>query len=151
MPLLLAAGAAAVTVHGRTGEQRYKKSADWDLISKLASPANDLVDLDTGSALGGAGAGAGVHQGGLAGLSVIGNGDVLTHYEARRRLDESGCLAVMVGRGALVRPWLWQELKEGRELDPTASERVGELQPQLALRCAARPVAPARQPLRPVR
>jgi hypothetical protein len=36
---------------------------------------------------------------------LLRNGDVLTHYEARRRIDESGCLAVMVGRGALIKPW----------------------------------------------
>ena len=44
--------------------------------------------------------------------------------QAQRRLA-GGCLAVLVGRGALIKPWIWQELREGRELQPTAAERVG--------------------------
>lgn len=95
--LLRDAGAAAVTVHGRTALQRYKKPADWGLIEAVAA---------------------------TAGVPVIGNGDILTHYEAQRRLD-GGCLAVMVGRGALIRPWIFQEAGEGRELDLTAADRVG--------------------------
>lgn len=57
--LLHQAGAAAVVVHGRTMEQRYKKAADWALLS-------DLVQANPG-------------------LPVIGNGDILTHYEAADR------------------------------------------------------------------
>lgn len=45
--------------------------------------------------------------------------------QARRRLDGSGCLAVMTGRGALIKPWLFCEWAEGRDLDPDARERVG--------------------------
>ncbi len=55
---------------------------------------------------------------------IIGNGDILTHYEAERRLSGSGCLAVMVGRGALIKPWIFQEFKAGKELFPTTLERV---------------------------
>ena len=44
--------------------------------------------------------------------------------QAQRRLA-GGCLAILVGRGALIKPWIWQELREGRELQPTAAERVG--------------------------
>lgn len=96
--LLEQAGAAAVTVHGRTMEQRYKKAADWELVQQVAAQHS---------------------------VPLVGNGDVLTHYEVRRRLDSHGLLTVMVGRGALIKPWLFQEVKEGRELCPTASERVG--------------------------
>jgi tRNA-dihydrouridine synthase 3 len=95
--LLQEAGAAVVTVHGRTMEQRYKRAADWDLVQRVA--AEHTVPL-------------------------VGNGDVLTQYEARRRLDSHGLLGVMVGRGALIKPWLFQEVKEGRELAPTSAERV---------------------------
>ena len=48
------AGAAAVTIHGRTMEQRYKRAADWGLVQQVAQ------DLS---------------------VPIIGNGDVLTHYE----------------------------------------------------------------------
>jgi tRNA-dihydrouridine synthase 3 len=59
--LLHQAGAAAVVVHGRTMEQRYKKAADWSLLSELVQSN--------------------------PGLPVIGNGDILTHYEAADRCD----------------------------------------------------------------
>ncbi len=47
-----------------------------------------------------------------ASVPIIGNGDILTHYEAARRLAGSGVAAVMAGRGALIKPWLFQEFKE---------------------------------------
>ena len=95
--LLRDAGAAAVTIHGRTALQRYKKPADWSLIEGVAT---------------------------TAGVPVIGNGDILTYYEAARRMNDHGCLAVMVGRGALIKPWIFQEAKEGKELALTALDRV---------------------------
>ena len=52
-------------------EQRYKKAADWGLVQQVAAQH---------------------------GVPLVGNGDVLTHYEARRRLDTPGMLGVMVGR-----------------------------------------------------
>ncbi|PNW77131.1 hypothetical protein CHLRE_10g423400v5 [Chlamydomonas reinhardtii] len=92
------AGAAAVTVHGRTAEQRYKKAADWAKVGEVARSTP---------------------------VPIIGNGDILTHYEAHARRTESGCTAVMAGRGALIKPWIFQEYKEGREWLPSTEERVG--------------------------
>ena len=97
VPALAAAGAALVTVHGRTSVARYSGPADWGLIGEVAT----------------------YH------VPVIGNGDILTHYEAERRLQAGGVHAVMVGRGALIKPWIFQEFREGRTLSPTAAERVG--------------------------
>jgi len=88
VPLLAAAGAALVTVHGRSMEQRYKRAADWGMISGVARSAD---------------------------VPLIGNGDILTYYEAAARLDPAaGCHAAMIGRGALIKPWIWQEVKEAR-------------------------------------
>lgn len=56
---------------------------------------------------------------------IIGNGDILTHYEAQQRAADYGTHALMVGRGALIRPWIFQEFKEGRELHLSAADRVG--------------------------
>ncbi len=56
MAALQAAGAAAVLIHGRTQEQRYSRAADWALISEVAAGAD---------------------------VPIIGNGDILTLYEAR--------------------------------------------------------------------
>lgn len=86
---------------------RYKKPADWALINRVAAAAS---------------------------VPVLGNGDLLTHYEVtRRRADHeaqphaaaAAVHALMVGRGALVKPWLWEEVKLGRELCLTEADRVG--------------------------
>jgi tRNA-dihydrouridine synthase 3 len=89
-------GAAAIAIHGRTREQRYSKAADWDLIGRVAAER---------------------------GVPVIGNGDILTHYEARERMERSGVRSVMLGRGALIKPWLFREIKTGRAWLPCAEER----------------------------
>lgn len=47
-------------------------------------------------------------------MPIIGNGDILTHYEAAGRAATGGCHALMVGRGALIKPWIFQEVKEVR-------------------------------------
>ncbi len=95
------AGAAAVTVHGRTQEQRYKRAADWGAISRVAAahPA----------------------------LALIGNGDVLTHWEVEARLASTPVAGLMVGRGALEKPWLWKEIADGATWLPTDEERLGVL------------------------
>jgi tRNA-dihydrouridine synthase 3 len=91
------AGAAAITIHGRSREQRYQRAADWDLIGKVASER---------------------------GIPVVGNGDVLTHYEARERMQRSGVRSLMLARGALIKPWLFRELKDARSWLPSAEERL---------------------------
>ncbi|HVQ29269.1 MAG TPA: tRNA-dihydrouridine synthase family protein [Vicinamibacteria bacterium] len=90
------AGAAAIAIHGRTREQRYSRAADWDAIGRVAAER---------------------------GVPVVGNGDILTPYEARDRRARSGVTAVMLGRGALIKPWLFREIREDREWLPTAEER----------------------------
>lgn len=91
------AGVAGITVHGRTREQRYTRAADWDLIAQVVQERR---------------------------VPVAGNGDILTWYEAEDRLQRSGVAALMVARGALIKPWLFQEIAERRELAPTAPERI---------------------------
>jgi tRNA-dihydrouridine synthase 3 len=93
-------GADAIAVHGRTREQRYSKAADWDVIGRVAAER---------------------------GIPVIGNGDILTGYEARDRMARSGVRSVMLGRGALIKPWLFREIREGRTWLPTPEERLGVL------------------------
>ena len=93
-------GASVLTVHARSREQRYTKAADWDLIGEVAA---------------------------RVGIPVVGNGDVLTHYEARDRMERSGVRSIMLARGALVKPWLFREIREGREWLPTAEERFSVL------------------------
>jgi len=89
-------GADAIAIHGRTREQRYSKAADWDLIGRVAVERS---------------------------VPVIGNGDILTAYEARERQRRTGVRSVMLGRGALIKPWLFREVKAGTTWLPTAEER----------------------------
>jgi tRNA-dihydrouridine synthase B len=83
-------GIAWVAIHGRTRSQGYSGSADWEYIAsvKAVSP-----------------------------LPIIGNGDLQTPELALQRLEASGCDGVMIGRGCLKNPWIFQEamnLRNGR-------------------------------------
>ena len=91
------AGADAVTLHARSRAQRYRKPADWDAIATLAAELS---------------------------IPVIGNGDIFNGRDARGRLEQSGCAAVMVGRWALAKPWIFREFAEGVDLEPDADERL---------------------------
>jgi tRNA-dihydrouridine synthase 3 len=93
-------GADAIAIHGRTREQRYSKAADWDLIGRVAAER---------------------------GVPVIGNGDILTAFEARDRMARSGVRSVMVARGALIKPWLFREIRTGTTWLPTPEERLSVL------------------------
>jgi tRNA-dihydrouridine synthase 3 len=94
------AGASAIAIHGRAREQRYSRAADWARIGEVAA---------------------------ARGVPVVGNGDVLTHYEARRRMEISGVTSVMLARGALIKPWLFREVREGLAWEPSAAERLAVL------------------------
>jgi tRNA-dihydrouridine synthase 3 len=91
------AGAAAIGVHGRTREARYRHPADWEAIAEVARAVP---------------------------VPVIGNGDLLFPHEIRSRLASTGCAAVMVARGALIKPWIFREAAEQRYWPITAEERV---------------------------
>ncbi len=101
---MAAAGAQAVTVHGRTREQKYTGRADLDLIRRVAA----AVDLP-----------------------VLGNGDV-TDVPSALRMAATGVAGIAIGRGALGRPWIFGQIAaafEGRPVpaDPSAAERAALL------------------------
>jgi len=101
VPQLPGWGAAAVTLHGRSRQQRYTKLADWDYISQCASACP---------------------------APLIGNGDAFSYEDVDNALkSETGISSVMLARGALVKPWLFTEVKERRHWDISASERLDML------------------------
>jgi nifR3 family TIM-barrel protein len=95
-------GASAITVHPRTREERYGIKANWSIIKEVKENVS---------------------------IPVIGNGDIFTCYDAKRMIDETGCDAIMIGRGVLGNPWLIKQcidyLDEGIEPERvTLEERI---------------------------
>ncbi|MEN6324092.1 MAG: tRNA dihydrouridine synthase DusB [Proteiniphilum sp.] len=79
-------GIAALTLHGRTRAQMYKGEADWSLIGAVKNNPR-------------------MH------IPIVGNGDVATPEMTKQRFDETGVDAVMIGRGSIGQPWIFQEVK----------------------------------------
>ncbi len=108
---LEAAGAAAVTIHGRTKTQMYSGKADWDIIRA-------------------------VRQG--VSIPVIANGDIFEPEDVPHILRYTGCQMAMVGRGAFGNPWLFQRglaALRGEPIppEPTVEERCDTAMGQFAL------------------
>ena len=79
-----ASGASAITVHGRTREQMYEPYADLEIIKKVKEAVK---------------------------IPVIGNGDIVCGKSAKQMLDYTGVDSIMVGRGALGNPFIFEEIK----------------------------------------
>ncbi|KAK8987186.1 hypothetical protein V6N11_026942 [Hibiscus sabdariffa] len=96
-------GATAVTVHGRSRQQRYSKLADWDYIYQCARKAPSA-------------------------LQVLGNGDVFSYLDWNKHVSDCAELSsCMIARGALIKPWLFTEIKEQRHWDISSQERLNIL------------------------
>ena len=97
---LEAAGAALVCVHGRTREQQYAPYADWTQIAAVKKAVN---------------------------IPVIGNGDIFTPDDALKMINETECDGIMIGRGALGNPWIFENtvnLFEGRPIREISQNEV---------------------------
>lgn len=125
-------GAKAVTLHGRTRQQRYTKQADWRYIYDVAKETRRAASPRD--------------------FQLIGNGDIYTFEDYERHIRESvaygaadedasadadadgatgdaerlptALSSVMIARGALIKPWLFREIKERRHIDISAGERL---------------------------
>lgn len=97
-------GVSAVAVHGRTREQYYSGSADWDIIRQVKAAVK---------------------------IPVIGNGDIFTPQDAKRMMEETGCDGLMVARGARGNPWLFKRINRyldtGELLPVPSAPEIGRM------------------------
>ncbi len=92
---LMAAGISFLTLHPRSPQDGFRRPARWEEIKWLKEAFPELT--------------------------VIGNGDVFSPQEAKRMLSENGCDGVMIGRAALLRPWIFRDITlylQGETLPP---------------------------------
>ena len=89
------AGASAICIHGRTRSQGYSGKADLNIIKAVKEAVS---------------------------IPVIGNGDIVDCFSAKKMLDETGVDAIMIGRGALGNPWIFKEISKYLE-DGTVIEK----------------------------
>ncbi len=101
------AGAAAITVHGRTREDFYTGKADWKAIQKVVNAVK---------------------------IPVIGNGDVTDGKSAKDLMEETGCAAVAIGRAAWGNPWIFREVNTYLETGEIIPPPSWEMRLQMARR-----------------
>ncbi len=98
------AGAAAIAVHGRTRQQYYSGTADWQAIRRV----KEAVDIP-----------------------VIGNGDVDSPLKAKALVEETGCDGIMIGRASRGNPWIFREMlyywETGKELPRPTPKEIREM------------------------
>ncbi|KAL7620254.1 tRNA-dihydrouridine synthase 3 [Parahypoxylon ruwenzoriense] len=121
-----APGCAAITLHGRSRQQRYTKSANWSYIAECAAliqSYKDKKDELTDTAMGPDESTQANTPDGK--VYFIGNGDCYSHLDYFDHIDNAGVDTVMIARGAMVKPWIFEEIEKGQYLDKSASERLG--------------------------
>ncbi len=101
-----AGGASAVAVHGRTREQFYSGKADWSVIADVKKGVK---------------------------IPVIANGDVVDGESGKALMEATGCDFVMIGRGALGNPWIFQELNRMWLKEPPMEKPTAEDKKQMML------------------
>ena len=79
------AGACAITIHGRTRDEFYSGTADWEIIKKLKQEVS---------------------------IPVIGNGDIKSPQDALKMFEFAGVDGIMIGRAAIGNPWIFMQIQE---------------------------------------
>lgn len=113
--LLNAGDVGAITIHGRSRQQRYTKEANWDYIEEVGKVVKtynekyeemkDVSDRPNP-------------------VYLIGNGDCFTHEDWYEHTARQGVDTVMIARGALIKPWIFEEIEAQQYLDKSSTERL---------------------------
>merc|ERR1712137_1187246 len=101
IPSLKEWGVSAVTLHGRSKEQRYTKAADFEYITQCAN---------------------------LSPVPFICNGDTYSWQDAVKYREANPSKSIMIARGAIIKPWIFKEIKEQKDYDISGSERLDMIQ-----------------------
>jgi tRNA-dihydrouridine synthase B len=94
-----AAGAAGITIHGRTAAEMYRGQADWEEIAKVKPK--------------------------LRAIPLIGNGDIKTVDDALFRIRNYPVDGIMIGRGSIAKPWLFRQIAQMLRGEPMDAEPTG--------------------------
>ncbi|KAH9906555.1 FMN-linked oxidoreductase [Xylariomycetidae sp. FL2044] len=124
-----APGCAAITLHGRSRQQRYTKLANWSYIAECAALIKSYKDkrdetTDTTKEPD-ANTQANTPNGKMY---FLGNGDCYSHVDYYNHVENAKVDTVMIARGAMVKPWIFEEIEKGQYLDKSASERLGYIE-----------------------
>ncbi|KAK4057301.1 tRNA-dihydrouridine synthase 3 [Microbotryomycetes sp. JL221] len=100
-------GLSAMTIHGRSRQQRYKTRADYAYIKECARVLRETAkDQD------------------LPPIPIFGNGDAYDWRAYHENLEQTDLDGIMIARGGLIKPWIFTEIKEKRDWDISARERL---------------------------
>lgn len=105
IPGIYKSGASAITIHGRTARQRYHKEANWGYIKTCRETASQFGQSNNIAPL------------------FIGNGDLFDPQQIVQLWEQSQVDSVMIGRGALIKPWIFEEIRRGQLWDISSCER----------------------------
>eukprot|EP01083_Nonionella_stella_P085478 237062_1 len=98
-------GVSAIGLHARSRHQRYRRPANWQYIKQCVDSLDAAADIKPRAA-------------------IIGNGDIYNWNEWYQYLQYTKCDTLMIGRGALIKPWIFTEIKERKHIDIASSERL---------------------------
>lgn len=105
---------AAITLHGRSRQQRYTREADWLYIAEVGRVVQDWNNANAENK----------DRKETPPTWFVGNGDCFTHEQWHNAVNTEGIDSVMVARGALIKPWIFEEIDAQQYLDKSATERL---------------------------